>query len=153
MKMSMIRKTCWNTSAIKLTDEGVRAKSDFPRIRPLNKNPGLFISSGLFLFCLKLQRNEPGRRVPICAFCTLLAIFRAKLCATLPLDIFPIVWYNIIVIKGWELPKAIDCEYGKSLWRTLITVKRGTSCGEINSQAMEIRDLVYNKRTDTNGSE
>jgi hypothetical protein len=28
-------------------------------------------------------------------------------------------------------------------------VKRGTLCGEINLQGMEIRHLVYNKRTDT----
>lgn len=99
MKMSTMRKTCWNTSAIKLTDEGGRAKSDFPRVRPLNKIPELFTSSGLFLFYPKFRRNEPGRRVPSCAFCTLLVIFPLKICAKLPLDIFPIVWYNIIVVK------------------------------------------------------
>jgi hypothetical protein len=41
-----------------------------------------------------------------------------------PLDKLPLLWYNN-------------------------NVKRGTSCGEINLQVMEIRNLVYNKRTDT----
>ena len=85
---------------------------------------GVFSFSLNSALCAIPGRSAMGRRAPFCAFCILLAIFRAKLCAKLPLDIFPLLWYNN-------------------------NVKRGTSCGEINLQVMEIGNLVYNKRTDT----
>lgn len=110
MKMSTARKTCWNTSAIKLTDESARAKSDFPQSRPLSKNLEQFDCSRSFLFCPLPRRRVSLRRAPFCAFCILLAIFPLKLCAKLLLDIFPYLWYNIIVVKRkWTVKSRKMC--------------------------------------------
>jgi hypothetical protein len=50
-------------------------------------------------FCAFSPKNRPFPHAGagFSAFCTVLAIFFAKLCAKLPLDKFPKMWYNSIV--------------------------------------------------------
>ena len=61
--------------------------------------------SGLSFWRLADLRGES-----FCASCTLSRIFSLKVCTTLPIDKFLIVWYNISVIKRKE----------NTLWNILI---------------------------------
>ena len=81
---------------------------------------------GSFCFYPELRAVREGSpRTDLCILCNLHK-FRRETLVTLTIDFCPKVWYTIIV-------------------------KGGTSCGEINLQAMEIGNLGYNKRTETKG--
>ena len=118
MNVSIVSRMWENTSTIELTDESVRAKSDFPRLRPLQHFPRTLSNArGLFFF-LESQRRVYPRSAPFCTFLTKSFIFCLQMCYKIFIDIFPIMWYNKYVKRNrvWTAQtKVWDRNYTREL--------------------------------------
>ena len=107
MNVSIVSRMWENTSTIELTDESARAKSDFPRLRPLQHFPRTLSNvCGFFIFP-RIDRRAADARggAFLCNMLHFTPFSRECLCK-MPKIIFPkpldnsrSLWYNIIVVK------------------------------------------------------